>query len=121
MNMNNTINNPVFLTYMGIGKSDVHIDIQYSNNLEQQKEEAIAYLENDPDIERYTVYQNGYVQSQNVEGEWEYVRVQNGDNGVFPLEYLEGKAPTEKNDLALSYLNAVDLGKKVGDAITIIY
>ncbi|OFV71459.1 FtsX-like permease family protein [Acetobacterium wieringae] len=121
MNMNNTINNPVFLTYMGIGKSDVRIDIQYSNNLEQQKEEAIAYLENDPDIERYTVYQNGYVQSQNVEGEWEYVRVQNGDNGVFPLEYLEGKAPTEKNDLALSYLNAVDLGKKVGDAITIIY
>lgn len=106
---------------MGIGKSDVRIDIQYSNNLEQQKEEAIAYLENDPDIERYTVYQNGYVQSQNVEGEWEYVRVQNGDNGVFPLEYLEGKAPTEKNDLALSYLNAVDLGKKVGDAITIIY
>lgn len=121
MNMNNTINNPVFLTYMGIGKSDVRIDIQYSDNLAQQNEAVMTYLENDPDIERHAVYQNGYVQSQNVEGEWEYVRVQNGDNKIFPLEYLEGKAPQVENDLALSFLNAVDLGKKVGDSITVIY
>ena len=121
MNMNNTINNPAFLTYMGIGKSDVRIDIQYSDKLTQQNEAVLTYLDNDPDIDRYAVYQNGYVQSQNVEGEWEYLRVQNGDNAIFPLEYLEGKAPMEKNDLALSYLNAVDLGKKVGDSITIIY
>lgn len=121
MNMNNTINNPVFLTYMGIGKSDVRIDIQYSNNLTQQNEEVMTYLEKDPEIEQYAVYQNGYVQSQNVDGEWEYVRVQNGENAVFPLEYLDGKAPQAENDMALSYLNAVDLGKKVGDTITVIY
>ncbi|MDF2987218.1 MAG: transporter permease [Eubacterium sp.] len=121
MNMNNTIDNPAFLTYMGIGKSDIRMDVQYSGNLIEQKEAAMAYLEKDPEIDRYAVYENGYVQSRNVDGEWEYIRVQNGDNSIFPLEYLEGNAPEENNDMALSYMNAVDLGKKAGDSITVTY
>ncbi len=121
MNMNNTIDHPAFLTYMGIGESDIRIDVQYSEKLMEQKEAAMAYLEKDSEIDRYAVYQNGYVQSQNAEGEWEYIRVQNGDNSFFPLEYLEGNAPEEKKDMALSYMNAVDLGKKTGDSITVTY
>lgn len=121
MNMKNTIDNPAFLTYMGIGKSDIRIDIQYSANLNEQNKKVLEYLKNDPEIDRYAVYQNGYVKSKNVEGEWEYIRVQNGDNSVFPLEYLEGNAPAKSNDMALSYMNAVDLGKKVGDFISVTY
>lgn len=121
MNMKNTIDNPAFLTYMGIGKSDIRIDIQYSENLNEQNRKVMDYLKNDPDIDRYAAYQNGYVKSKNVEGEWEYIRVQNGDNSVFPLEYLEGIAPVKNNDMALSYMNAVDLGKKVGDFISVTY
>ncbi len=121
MNMNNTIDHPAFLTYMGIGESDIRIDVQYSEKLMEQKEAAMAYLEKDSEIDRYAVYQNGYVQSQNADGEWEYIRVQNGDNSFFPLEYLEGNAPEEKKDMALSYMNAVDLGKKTGDSITVTY
>jgi putative ABC transport system permease protein len=121
MNMNDTIDNPAFLTYMGIGKSDIRIDIQYNENLIEQIEEALTYLEEDSEIDRYAVYQNGYVQSQNADGEMEYIRVQNGDSSVFPLEYLEGVSPEENNAMALSYTNAVDLGKKVGDTITVIY
>ncbi len=121
MNMNNTVEDPFFLTYMGIGKSDIRIDIQYNENITEQNEATMTYLENDPEIDRYAVYQNGYVQSQNVEGETKYVRVQDGDNSIFPLEYLEGRAPRESNDMALSYTNAVDLGKKTGDSITVTY
>ena len=121
MNMNHTIENSAFLTYMGIGESDIRIDVQYSENLIEQKDEAMNYLEKDSEIAQYAVYQNGYVQSQNVEGEWEYIRVQNGDNSIFPLEYLEGNAPEGKNEMALSYMNAVDLGKKIGDSITVTY
>lgn len=121
MNMNNTIDNPAFLTYMGIGESDIRIDIQYSENLIEQKEASIAYLEKEPEIGRFSVYKNGYVQSRNGDGEREYIRVQNGDNFVFPLEYLEGNAPAEKNEMALSYLNAIDLEKKAGDYVTVIY
>ena len=121
MNMNHTINNSSFLSYMGIGKSDIRIDIQYCDNLIEQKEAVINYLKNDSEIDQYTIYQNGYVQSQNADGEWKYIRVQNGDNSTFPLEYLDGTAPEKNNEMALSYMNAVELGKKVGDPIVLVY
>lgn len=121
MNMNNTIENPAFLTYMGIGESDIRIDVQYSEKLMEQKEAIMAYLEKDQEIESFADYQNAYVQSQNVDGESVYIRVQNGDNSVFPLKYLEGNAPEDINSMALSYMNAVELGKKVGDPITVTY
>ncbi len=121
INMNNTIDNPAFLTYMGIGESDIRIDIQYSENLVEQNEAAMAYLEKDIEINRYAVYKNGYVQSQNAEGESEYIRVQNGDNSVFQVEYLKGNGPMNSQDMALSYLNAVNLGKQVGDSIKVTY
>ena len=121
MNMNNTIHDSTFLTYMGIGESDIRIDEQYNDNLTEQNKATLDYLEKDQEIAEYAVYENGYVQSQNADGESEYIRVQNGDNSVFPLEYLKGNAPKDKNDMALSYMNAVNLGKKVGDSITVNY
>lgn len=121
MNMKNTIENPSFITYMGVGQSDIRIDIQYSEKLAEQKAAAVAYLEQDPEIEKYAVYRIGYMQLQNGSGEWEYVRVGNGDESVFPLEYLEGRAPKDNKEMALSYLNASELGKKVGDTLTAAY
>lgn len=121
MNMMTTIENPSFMTYMGVGESDIRIDVQYSEKLAEQKDAVVSYLENDSEIEKYAVYTNGYVQSQNKSGGWEYIRVQNGDQSLFPLKYLEGSAPDDSNEMALSYLNASELGKKVGDFLTVIY
>ncbi len=121
MNMKNTIENPSFITYMGIGECDIRIHIQYNENLTEQKEAAISCLENDSEIARYAIYKNGYVQSQNAEGEWKYIRVQDGDESVFPLEYLKGSVPDDSKEMALSYLNALELGKGVGDSLTVTY
>ena len=121
MNMKNTVENPSFITYMGVGESDIRIDIQYSEKLAEQKDAVISYLENDPEIEKYAIYRNGYVQLQNGHGEWEYIRVGNGDESVFPLEYLEGSAPDDSKEMALSYLNASELGKEVGDSMRVSY
>jgi putative ABC transport system permease protein len=121
MNMKNTVENPSFITYMGVGESDIRIDIQYSEKLSEQRDTAISYLEKDSQIEKYSIYRNGYVQLQNEAGEWEYIRVQNGDESVFPLEYLEGSAPDDSNEMALSYLNASELGKEVGDSLRVTY
>jgi len=126
MNMKNTIENPSFITYMGIGECDIRIDMQYSEKLEKQKDSAISYLENDSQIKKFQIYKNGYVQLQNTQGEWEYLRVENGDESAFPLEYLEGRAPDENapngsKEMALSYLEASELGKKVGDPMTVNY
>ena len=121
MNIQSTVKNPSFMTYMGVGKSDIRIDIQYSDKLIEQKDASLSYLENDSEIEKYAIYQNGYVQLQNGDGEWEYLRVGNGDESVFPLEYLEGSAPRDSKDMALSYLNASELKKEIGDPLTVIY
>jgi putative ABC transport system permease protein len=121
MNMKNTVENPSFMTYMGVGESDIRIDIQYSEKLTEQKDAAKSYLENDPETTKYAIYQNGYVQLQNVDGEWEYIRVESGDQSVFPLEYLEGSAPDESKEMALSYLNATELGKEIGDSLRVTY
>ena len=121
MNMRNTVENPSFMTYMGVGESDIRIDIQYTDKLKEQKDAAITYLEDDPEIAKYEIYQNSYVEIQNLDGEWEYLRVENGDGSVFPLEYLEGSAPEDAKQIALSYLNASELGKELGDDIRVSY
>jgi len=119
--MKNTIENPSFITYMGVAECDIRIDIQYSEKLAEQKDGVQSYLENDSEIEKYAIYRNGYVQLQNADGEWEYIRVESGDESVFPLEYLEGNAPDDSKEMAISYLNASELGKEVGDSLTVIY
>ena len=121
MNMKQTIQDPSFITYMGVGESDIRIDIQYSPQLTQQQERVLAILENDPDIEKYAIYKNGYVQAENDQGEGVNIRVESGDHSVFPLVYLAGQAPVGKNEIALSSMNAAELGKKVDDALAVVY
>jgi putative ABC transport system permease protein len=121
MNMRNTIENPSFITYMGVGESDIRIDIQYSEKLAKQKDTVVSYLKKDSEIEKYVVYRNAYVQFKNAEGKLEYLRVESGDESVFPLKYLQGSAPSGSSEMALSYLNATELGKKVGDSMAVSY
>lgn len=121
INMRNSIEDPSFITYMGVAESDIRIDIQYSDKLAEQKNAVISYLENDSEIEKYAIYRYGYLQLQNRNREWEYIRVQSGDEAGFPLKYLRGNAPNDIKEMALSYMNASDLGKEVGDSIAAIY
>lgn len=121
MNMKNTVENPSFMTYMGVGESDIRIDIQYTDKLIEQKDAAISYLENDPEISKFAIYQNGYVQYRHLDGQLEYLRVESGGGSIFPLAYLEGIPPIDKKEIAISYLNASELGKEVGDKITVTY
>lgn len=121
MNMKNTIENPSFITYMGVAKCDIRIDIQYTVNLEEQKQKVISYLEKDTQVEKFEIYRYGYVQLQNSKGEWEHIRTQSGDYSQFPLEYLDGNKPVKNREIALSYMNASGLEKKVGDELPVIY
>ncbi|AFA49993.1 ABC transporter permease [Acetobacterium woodii] len=121
MNMNHSIQDSSFITYMGVGEADLRIDIQYSEAVIQQQEKALQVLQNDPDVEALAVYKNGYVEVQNEQGRGQNIRVESGDEAVFPLKYLDGRAPMSKSEMALSDLNASALGKKVGDDISVVY
>ena len=147
INMQTTVNDPSFITYMGVGKCDIRVDMQYSEQLESQKEELLKYLQQDTEIESYVVFRHGTILVQNTEGEWEYLHVSGGDETVFPLNYLEGRTPWQADDdstddgstddgctndeapdevaknqqleISLSYMEAAELQKKVGDTIRI--
>ncbi|WP_312653315.1 ABC transporter permease [Proteiniclasticum sp.] len=121
MNMKNTVENASFMTYMGVGESDIRIDIQFTDQLTEERDKALLHLEKDPDITKYSVYQNGYVEYENQEGDWEYLRVENGDGSVFPLEYMDGHAPDQSEEIAVSSLYASESGMDIGDSMKVGY
>ncbi|MEO4052746.1 ABC transporter permease [Solibacillus sp. CAU 1738] len=121
INVFNTMNSPEFSTYMGVGKSDMRIDLRKTDTISQDFKKLQEELENDPDIEKYAAYITGSFQVKNAEGSWDYINIETGDFSVFPLSYLEGRAPKEDGEISLSYANASKdgLDKKVGDKVTV--
>ena len=54
-NFHNTISSNSFITYMGIGNSDLRIDIQQTDNISEKAAEIAAAMENDNAISKYVV------------------------------------------------------------------
>ena len=121
LNVYNTMNSPDFSTYMGIGKSDMRIDVRKTKTIVQDFQRLQEELAQDSDIHTFAAYVTCYYQIQNTEGAWDYVLLETGDFSVFPLQYLQGRAPMGEGEIALSYANAsVDgLHKNIGDEVVI--
>ena len=121
INVYNTMNSPGFSTYMGIGKSDMRIDLRRTDSITADFQKLQEELKNDVDIERFAAYITSSYQVKNAEGEWDYMNVEIGDFSVFPLKYLEGRAPEAEGEISLSFANASKdaLDKKLGDELTV--
>ena len=120
VNFLNTIQSPSFITYMGIGQSDIRIDLQQSDDIVQRFNNVLTYIENDEDVEQFSPMITSRFKVVNSDGVFENISVETGDLSIFPLEYLEGVAPTRGNEIALSYLNGKELEKSVGDTLRLI-
>ncbi|MCL6592234.1 MAG: FtsX-like permease family protein, partial [Firmicutes bacterium] len=120
VNLLNTIQAPGFITYMGIGRSDIRIDLRQTDNIAQRFDNMIAYIQNDQDVERFSPLVTCQYKIINSDGVPENLSVETGDFSIFPLEYLHGTAPVRDNEIALSYLNGQDLNKSVGDKLRMI-
>ncbi|MBV1756438.1 MAG: ABC transporter permease [Dethiosulfatibacter sp.] len=121
LNVYNTMRSPEFSTYMGIGKSDMRIDLRKTDTITDDFKKLKEDLQNDSDIKESAAYITCYYQAKNMEGSWDYILIETGDFSVFPLKYLEGKAPVGEGEISLSYANASadGLNKKVGDEVVI--
>lgn len=120
VNFYNTIKSPSFITYMGVGRSDIRIDLQQSENVVERYEKLLEQIKKDSDIEKFSPLVTAQFKMINNEGAEENIAIENGDFSIFPVEYLNGKAPENDNEMALSYTNASELSKKVGDKIVLI-
>jgi putative ABC transport system permease protein len=120
INFLNTIQSPSFITYMGIGRSDIRIDLRYSDDIAERFNEMNTYIQNDKDVERFSPFVTSQFKVINSEGVQENISVETGDFTIFPLEYLSGAAPTKTNEIALSYLNSQEFNKTVGDTLQLV-
>lgn len=121
-NIYTTISARSFMTYMGVGESDisVHLAETQTDDVKQAAADLSAALAADENIARYTVL-SGMVFSMPAEdGRVERLRVDLGDHTAFPVTYSLGSAPVTDSEIALSSLNADALGKTLGDKLTLI-
>lgn len=120
LNMLNTIQSPEYITYMGIGRSDIRIDLQHAADMNRRYNEIMEYMQNDQGIEKYAGFVTGSFEALAPNGIYENIRIESGDFSVFPLTYLQGAAPKSPGEIALSIMNADEYGKNVGDTLTIL-
>ncbi|TCL57530.1 putative ABC transport system permease protein [Kineothrix alysoides] len=119
INTLNTIESPEYITYMGVGRSDMRIDIQ-RGDMNRQYNDLLAYLQNDREIDKYAGFFAGSYEALTPDGMYERIRIESGDFSVFPLEYMQGSAPGEEGEIALSVMNADAFGKKIGEPLTVL-
>lgn len=114
-----TITSLSFVSYMGIGRSDLRIDLQQSESVDARFTELESALAQDSDVVRHAALITSRFTLLHESGESETIVIETGDIGSFPLDYLEGKSPETIEEIAFSYLNARDLGVEAGDKVSI--
>lgn len=119
-NLYTTISSKSFIAYMGIGNCDLRIDIQQTDNISLKADDIIKVMNSDRSIAKYTVLATKAFTVKKDDGSKESIKVELGDHSIFPVEYFEGRAPAAEDEIALSALNANELGKNVGDVIPLV-
>lgn len=119
-NLYSTLSSSEFVTYMGIGNGEIRIDVRQTENINQTTEQVVEKLESDPRVEQYAVLQTKNYPAYLADGRMYNLNVEVGDHTVFPVSYVKGTAPVTETELALSSLNAKELGLSVGDHLQLL-
>src|SRR5699024_507019 len=106
VNFLNTVQSNEFVQYMGIETSDIRINLQHSDQMNDVYDRIASRLEKDDDVSKYATYVTKKYEFTDPDGLLETLVIESGDFSAFPLDYLHGKEPVNEDELALSYLNA---------------
>jgi putative ABC transport system permease protein len=118
-NLYTTVAAKEFSAYMGIGDSDLRIDLQQTDKLAEKAAAIALALEDDDAIASYVVLTTRAFRVTMPDGSEQRMTVELGDHGVFPITYASGSAPAAADEIALSISNADELGTTVGDQIVV--
>lgn len=119
-NLYHTISDDRFVTYMGVGLSDIRLDIQRAGDIVEKVQDIGTYLGSDQAVERYAAFVTKTYGVRLKDGSLENIKVELGDHSVFPLQYVSGRRPASEAEIALSAINADEWGKAVGDEVTLV-
>ncbi|MGN1143382.1 MAG: FtsX-like permease family protein [Anaerovoracaceae bacterium] len=116
-NLSSTISAPDFVTYMGIGDAQIRMDVRQSENIEEITEELSEKLSADPAVSKYAALKTVNCPAFLADGTQVNLLLETGDHSVFPVTYAEGTQPEGDGEIALSSLQAEDLGLQIGDIV----
>ncbi len=119
-NLHQTVSSKNFIKYMGIGASDIRIDIQQLEDIHAKSMEIIKRIKEDQTIKKYAVFTTKAYRLIHSEGQEEILKVELGDHTLFPIEYAKGHPPMTENEIALSVIKAEELNKNLGDSISLL-
>ena len=118
-NIMSTISDPEFATYMGIGDSQIRIDIRQTENIGSQSDAVLRDIENDSRVEDCVLMRTRSYKTELPDGSVYSLMIENGDHSRFPVKYTEGRYPENDHEIALSVLNAEEMGVKPGDTVVV--
>lgn len=118
-NLYATISSKDFIQYMGIGDADLRIDLRQAGRMAEQAAEIRDALKSDGAILSYVMLTTKSFPVKLENGSEERLKIELGDHSRFPIKYAEGGAPSTDHEIALSAINAQELGAQVGDFLTV--
>ena len=116
-NILSTISSPKFVTYMGIGDGEIRLDLRQTEDITGKTELLERLLANEDAVDRFTALRTQSCRAVLPDGSYTALQVEQGDHSIFPVSYAKGDAPKAKNQIALSYLCAEELGFDLGDTL----
>ncbi len=119
-NILSTISSPRFVTYMGIGDGEIRLDLRQTEDIAGKTEQLKKLLAQEEMVDRFAALQTLSCRAVLPDGTYSAMQVEQGDHTVFPVSYAKGAAPKAKNEIALSYLCAEELGLSVGDTLLLL-
>ena len=102
-----------------IGLGDIRIDIQQKGDIGAKSSLLAEQLGRDGDVARYSLLTTRAYKAETGEGTGINLKVELGDHTEFPVLYTRGKAPEGPQYIALSSLEAEELGLAPGDHLTL--
>ncbi len=115
-----TVSSPNFITYMGIGQSDLRIDLRNSLTVKDQFSNLGQALASDDDIAEYSKLVTSKYELILADESRESVAIESGNSKDFPLSYLQGQAPSKDSEISLSFLNSQELNKGLNDSLRLV-
>ena len=117
LNLSTTLRAPEFVTYMGIGSSHIRIDVRQMDDIPLLSENLEKELSGDERVSGFALMKTGSYKMVMSDGKSVNLLIENGDHSKFPVKYSRGTYPQSDAEIALSILNAQELGLNIGDSL----
>lgn len=114
--IHSTLSSENFIEYLGVGKSDIRIDIQQIDDIKNSSLNVFDALSKDSRVQSLNMITTKSFKVKS-EDENQDLKITIGDHSKYPIKYSEGRMPENENEIALSQLSSEVLDAKINDKL----